>query len=187
MCISRLVKFSVVFLGFACSFAAADVLFTWEDESGTLHISEKAPPAVAQNPRRLTFEPTASLGNNATAIQPGEEYTESLWLQKVDMAKQKRREAEEARQKAQEAIDTANRIKQETEEFLKPWRTKNRIKRDRLNEINRRIHAANAAIDNAQELIKVSNAAEQTARVAEKEARLAEKKLFEQYQRIVRN
>ena len=185
MFLTRFLILSVIFLWFASFPAVGGVLWTWKDQSGTLHISKKAPPSDAQYPDSFTLEPKASSKTDATKNTLEEKYKESLWLKKVDQAKQKRRKADEALQQAQKAVETANRIKQETEAFLEPWRTKKRIKRDMLNEINGRIRAANAAIAHAEKLIEISNSAEQEAQDAEKEAQQVEKDLFEQYQRIV--
>lgn len=181
----QLIACSVFFVWLATFPAAADVLYTWQDDNGTLFISKEAPPEDARHSREFSYEPKHLRENNTAAIIPDEIHQETLWLKTVDRAKRKRQEADIARQNAEAAIETANRIKRETEQFLEPWRTKTRIKQEMLNEINRRIQVANAAIEQAERLIRQAITAEQTAQDAAQEARQAEKELFEQYQSIV--
>ena len=78
--IFRFIKISVLCMWAVSSLAAADVLYTWEDASGTLHISEKAPPADAQHTHRLDYEPQTSFETGVAEAALEEKYKESIWL-----------------------------------------------------------------------------------------------------------
>ena len=122
------------------------------------------------------------------AVEPStEKHRESLWLNALEQAKRERKNADKARQKATDAIQAATLLKKETDEFLKPWRNKTRIKREMLLQIDQRIQATNESIDQAEALIQKANKAEQTARNTEMKAKRVEQELFEQYKKIMSN
>jgi hypothetical protein len=116
-----------------------------------------------------------------------EKHQESLWLNALQQSKHERKNADKARQTAEDAIQAANLLKKETDEFLKPWRNKTRIKREMLLQIDHRIQTVNESIDQAEALIQKANKAEQTARDAEMKAKRVEQELFEQYKKIMSN
>jgi len=185
--ISQCIKFGVFFILLLGQAAYADAVYTWKDDAGTLHISEKKPPQDAHQAERLIYGATSMPDSAPAAMPPEEKPEDSAWLKKVARAKLERKNAETARQIAEEAIETANRLKKETDAFLEPWRNKRRIKQSVLQQIDDRIQTTNAAIATAENLIKRYNEAEQTARDAEREAQRAQQALFEQYKQIMSN
>jgi hypothetical protein len=185
--IIRFIKFGLCFIVFTSSHAFADAVYTWTDASGIIHISESKPPENVSQSNRFTYTSNRTSDMKDTAALPTEKHKDSLWLNALEQAKHERKNAEKAREMAEDAIRAANLLKKETDEFLEPWRNKKRIKREILLQIDHRIQTANESIDQAEALIQKANKAEQTARNAELEAKRVEQELFEKYQQIMSN
>ena len=83
------------------------------------------------------------------------------------------------------AIGKANRLKQQTETFLEPWREKKRIRKPMQLQIESRIQKTNQVIADADRLIAEANDAEQRAQSAELKARHIQAQFLEAYQTIV--
>lgn len=178
-------KLGVFLVLFACSHAYADAVYTWTDAVGTIHFSSSEPPENVRESSRLTYAAPKPAAESDAGPGPAAIETEASWLNALEQAKRLRKHAQETRQSAENGILTANRLKQETDEFIKPWRSKKRIKRPVLQQINDRIQAANAAIARAEALVQTANEAEQAAQRAEQEAKKAEASLFEAYRQIM--
>ena len=185
--ITRFIKFGLCLIVFTSSHAFADAVYTWTDASGIIHISESKPPENVRQPRRFTYTSNRPSDMEDAEVSPTEKHKESLWLNALEQAKRERKNAQKARQVAENAIQAANLLKKETDEFLKPWRNKKRIKREMLLQIDHRIQRSNESIDQAEVLIQKANDAEQTARNAELEAKRVEQELFEKYKQIMSN
>ena len=183
----RFIKLGLCFIVFISSHAYAGAVYTWTDPAGIIHISESMPPENARQSSRLAYTPNRPSDMKDTAASPTEKHKESLWLNALAQAKRERKNADTARKIAEDAILAANRLKKETDEFLEPWRNKNRVKRETLRQIEHRIQATNKTIEQAEALIQSADKAEQTARHAELEAKRIEQELFEQYRQIMSN
>lgn len=161
----------------------AEEIHTWTDEDGTIHISPKTPPKNAQTKEKMVyyshFRPSPEVEDNQPVA-----FDDSPLFEAIKKAKKERKKAAEARRIAIAAIDKANQMKKETDEFLKPWRNKTRIRQSMLLKIENRIQATNQAIEDARKHIRTANDAEQNARQAEAEAVKIEKQFFDQYQSI---
>ncbi len=185
--VTRFIKLGICFIVFTSSPGYADAVYTWTDAGGTIHISENRPPENARRPSRFDYPSNRPSDLKSAAVSPAEKPRESLWLKALEQAKRERKNADKARQMAEDAIQAANLLKKETDEFLEPWRNKNRIKTGMLRQIDHRIQTTNEIIEQAEALIQKANKAEQTARNAELEAKRVEQELFEQYKKIMSN
>ena len=183
----RLIRIGIWLLVFTSFHGFADTLYTWTDADGVIHISESKPPANARQTSFLAYIPSKLPDTKDSAASSAEQHSESLWLSALEQARRERKNAENARKSAEDAIRTANLMKKETDEFLASWKNKNRIKRDVLRQIEQRIQQTNKTIERAEALIRLANEAEQTARQAEMEARRVEQELFAQYKKIMSN
>lgn len=178
-------KVGICIVLLAWSYGYAEVVYTWTDSSGTIHLSNSRPPENVRQSIRLSYSPSKPEIQKDGVTGPAAAETESSWFSALEEAKRQRRQAQQARETAEIAIQEANRLKQETDEFLKPWRNKSRIKRPMLQQIDRRVQTANQAIEHAQALIQKANEAEQHARYAEVEAQRVQQALFETYRQIL--
>ncbi len=164
----------------------ADTLYTWIAPEGTIHISNTRPPRNVTLKEKLQY-PTnkSSMQTPATVMSAPETIGDDMVLAATQKAKQARQHAKAARIVAEKAIDKANRIKQETETFLEPWRNKKRIRRPMQLQIESRIQKTNQVIAEADRLIAEANEAEQRAQSAELKARTIQAQFLEAYRTIV--
>ena len=165
----------------------AQTLYTWKDAKGTIHISQRKPPAGQPLTDRVRYH-TASLSSKPTikASAPAEIDANTV-LTAARQAKLAREQADTARRKAEDAIQEANQEKEETDAFLEPWRNKNRIKKANRQQIENRIQKTNQIIANAKHLIDSANEAEQKAQAAEKEAQRIQIQFVQAYTEIITN
>jgi Domain of unknown function (DUF4124) len=162
----------------------AQTLYTWQDDAGTIHITQEKPPA-----RQLLTEPmryTARLASppptkTASPVDIGDDAV----LTSARRAKQARQKAQTARQLAEDAIQEANQIKTDTERFIEPWRGKKRIRKQMQLQIESRIQKANQMIATAEQRIDAANAAEKQAQIAEKKAQRMQDQFFEAYKGVI--
>jgi hypothetical protein len=185
--IIRFIKLTICFILFTASQSYADTVYTWTDAAGVIHISASKPPETARQPSRFAYAPARQPDMKDAAASPAEKQKESLWLSTLEQARLERKNADKARQLAENAIQAANLSKKETDEFLEPWRNKNRVKKELLRQIEHRIQTTHKAIEQAETLIQLANEAEQTAQNAEREAKRVERELFEEYRKIMSN
>jgi hypothetical protein len=165
---------------------AADTLYTWIAPEGTIHISKTRPPQNASLKEQLRYPTHKSASQTpATEMSGPETIGDDMVLAATQKAKQARMQAQAARRVAEKAIDKANRVKQETETFLEPWRNKKRIRRPMQLQIENRIQKTNQVIAEAERLIAEANKAEQRAQSAELNARAIQARFVEAYRTIV--
>jgi len=164
----------------------AQTLYTWKDASGTIHISQKKPPAGQPLTDQMRYTASLSSKPQIQALAPEETGNDAV-LKAIRQAKQARKQAQESRRVAEDAIKEANQIKNETESFLEPWRGKKRIRKAMQLQIESRIEKANQVIANAEHLIDSANAAEKKAQAAEKKAQKTQDQFFEVYKKIISN
>lgn len=164
----------------------ADTLYTWITPEGTIHISRTKPPKHVTLKEGLQY-PTqkSALAAPAPEMSAPETMGEDMVLAATQQAKEARQQAQAVRRLAEIAIDKANRVKQETETFLEPWRNKRRIRRPMQLQIESRIQNTNQVIAEAQRLIAEANEAEQKAQLAELKARNIQAQFLEAYRTIV--
>jgi hypothetical protein len=164
----------------------AQTLYTWKDASGTIHITQKKPPAGQPLTEQLRY--TARLSPKTQTQEPSpNNMGNDVVLATIRQAKQARKQAQESRGVAENAIKVANQIKKETEAFLEPWRGKKRIRKAMQLQIESRIEKANQIIANAEHLIDSANEAEKKAQAAEKKAQKTQDQFFEVYKKIISN
>ena len=139
----RVIQLGLCFVVLASAQIFAETVYTWTDANGIIHVSKNKPPEDARQPNRVAYTPTQRTEKKEPPFPQADKDRESLWLKALQQAKLERENADTARQKAEKAIQAANRLKQETEDFLEPWRNRKRIKRDMLSQIDRRIQTTN--------------------------------------------
>lgn len=173
-----------------CCFVQPDIyagtLYTWTDDKGTVHITLKKPTgkqAVSQKLHYRSNQKPPSKKNISTDA----EITEKDVLKAASLVSQARKEAQNARRVAEQAILTANRMKSETDAFLKPWRGRKRIRKQMQVVIENRIQETNQVIANAARLVQVANDAVEKAQITETEARKLQEMFSEAYRKIISN
>jgi hypothetical protein len=164
----------------------ADTLYTWIAPEGTIHISKTKPPNHATLKEQLQY-PTqkSALATPTPEMSAPETMGDDMVLVATQQAKEARKQAQAVRQLAEKAIDKANRVKQEAETFLEPWRNKRRIRKPMQLQIESRIQNTNQVIAEAERLIAEANEAEQKAQLAELKARNIQAQFLEAYRTIV--
>jgi len=166
----------------------AETLYTWIAPGGTIHISKTKPPDKVTLKEQLRYPANKSAFQTpATEMSAPETVGDDMLLATTQKAKQARQQAQAARRVAEMAIEKANRVKQETETFLEPWRNKKRIRRPMQLQIESRIQNTNQLIAEAERLIADANEAEQRAQAAELKARNIQAQFLEAYRTIVSN
>jgi hypothetical protein len=164
----------------------ADTLYTWIAPEGTIHISKSQPPKNVTLKEQLRYPTNLSaLPAPKTKIPAPEVIGDDKVLAATQQAKKARQQAQAARRVAEAAIENANRLKQETETFLEPWRKKKRIRRPMQLQIESRIQKTNQVIAEADRLIAEANDAEQRAQASELKARHIQAQFLEAYRTIV--
>lgn len=164
----------------------AQTLYTWQDATGTIHISQRQPPADQPLTDQLRYR--ARLSSKAKIDAPSSgEMGDSAVLTAARQAKLARKSAQDARLVAEQAIQEAHQVKKETEVFLEPWRGKKRIRKNMQLQIESRIRKTNQIIAHAEGLILSANEAEQKAQAAEKNAQRTQDQFFKAYRVIVSN
>jgi len=164
----------------------AETLYTWIAPEGTIHITQQKPPPGKPVKDQLRY--TARISPRQQIETPAQSQKEdTALLEAIRQAKQAREQADTARHIAENAIQEANQLKNETEAFLEPWRGKKRIRKAMQLQIQERIQYANQVIANAEQLIATANDAEQKAQAAENNARKIQDQFFEAYKLIVSN
>ncbi len=127
----------------------AQTLYTWKDAKGTIHISQRKPPAGQRLTDQVRYH-TASLSSKPEIkIPEPADIGPDTVLTAARHAKLAREKAKTARRRAEDAIQETHQIKAETDAFLEPWRDKKRIKKNNRQQIESRIQKANQTIANA--------------------------------------
>ena len=165
----------------------AQTLYTWKDAKGTIHISQRKPPAGQPLTDRVRYHTVSLSSKPAIKASAPAEIDANTVLTAARQAKLAREQADTARRKAEDAIQEANQEKEETDAFLEPWRNKNRIKKANRQQIENRIQKTNQIIANAKHLIDSANEAEQKAQAAEKEAQRIQIQFVQAYTEIITN
>jgi len=84
-------------------------------------------------------------------------------------AKRARREADKAKKEMETAIEEANRMKAETDEYIRQWGIQARHRKSIKAKIDRKKDATNQAVAESERLIKIATEIEAKAQDAEKE------------------
>lgn len=161
----------MVFLtGMLAVFADAGKIYTWTDEYGVTHITEKPPPPGAQGQDVIEYIPKTD--EQIEEIRRGQQTVQKQQeiMRAQQEAKHARRRAEQAKARATELSVIADQAFQRSEEFKKTtsytvrrWQ-KNKPTRLRLEaEANQAREKASAAAQEAAELDKRARAAEKRA------------------------
>lgn len=164
----------------------AQTLYTWNDTTGTIHISKQKPPVYQPLADQMRYTARLSPQPKFETSPPAEIEADTV-LRATRQAKLARKQAENTRQVAEDAIQEADQVKKETDAFLEPWRNKKRVTKSRLRQLESRVQKANQLIAKAEHLIVSANEAEQKAQAAEKEARKTQDKFFQSYKEIISN
>jgi hypothetical protein len=164
----------------------AQTIYTWKDATGTIHISQRKPPANQPLTDQLRYANRSSFKPEIEMSTPVDMVADTV-LTTARQAKLAREQADNARRKAEDAIQEANQVKEETDAFLEPWRNRKRISKGVQVQIESRIQKANQAIARAKDLIDSANKAEQKAQAAEKEAQRTQDQFFQAYREIIAN
>jgi len=149
---------------------SAQTIFTWTDEDGVGHITDKKPPEGIQIEEKLHYQkqiPTKSseIEENRSKRQLDREKSEVF--ERVEIEKRK---AKNAKQNAEEAFKRANRIKKETDEYIQKVKYKSRKRKSLRVKMKRRMEESNRAISEAEKLKQLAIKAEKNLEDAESEA-----------------
>jgi hypothetical protein len=150
--------------------AMAKTLYTWTDKDGVVHITESKPPAGTQQTDKVTYK--AKPRNETPKIDQQKAYERKALLLENDArikAKRARREADNAKKAMDAAIEEANRLKADTDEFIRQWGIQARHRKSLKAKIDRKKDATNQAVAESERFIKIATEAEAKAQAAEKE------------------
>jgi|GEM_PF-539514 len=160
----------VLVLGFMNTALKADRLYIWTAPSGVEHITEQPPPAGAKTNSVIDYTPESK----KQVEQYEQQQQESLENWRL---KQRRREALEARKKADEAQQEALKVRAKAQsaartakEYIETHNRNQYMRRAYKYELRKAAEDAATARQQAQE-------AEKRAKEAEERARLAEERL----------
>ena len=162
----------------------AQTLYTWTDTGGTIHITKKMPPAGTPIKNKHRYSTKTEIKPETDGLS-SDQLKDPAVLAAARQAKQTRKYAMQARRVAEKAIQDANLAKQAAEDFIEPWRSKTRIRKNMQLQIESRINSTNQLIAEAETLIEIANRAEQNAQAAEKEASRVYAQFIEAYQGII--
>ena len=150
--------------------AMAKTLYTWTDKDGVVHITETKPPAGAQQTDKLNYK--ARPKKKTPEVEKHKVNEQRALLLEYDArrkAQRLRREADNAKKAMDEAIEEANRMKAETDEYIQQWGFQSRHRKSIKAKIDRKKEATNQAVAESEDLIEIATKAEAKAQAAEKE------------------
>jgi uncharacterized coiled-coil DUF342 family protein len=155
---------------FSAHFTMAKTLYTWTDKDGVVHITATKPPAGAQQTDKLTYKPKPK--NETSEIEKQKIHQQRAWMLEQDArrkAQRLRREADTAKKAMDEAIEEANRMRAETDEYIRQWGGWSRDRKSIHAKIDRKKKATNQVVAESERLIGIATKAEARAQAAEKE------------------
>jgi len=155
---------------FSAHFTMAKTLYTWTDKDGVVHITATKPPAGAQQTDKLTYKPKPK--HETSEIEKQKINQQRAWILEQDArrkAQRLRREADNAKKAMDKAIEEANRMRAETDEYIQQWGFQSRHRKSIKAKIDRKKEATNQAVAEADRLRTAANDTEAKARAAEKE------------------
>lgn len=170
-----LTLFLIIAITCICSTpAAAGKIYTWTDENGISHISEKPPPSSEKIDEVIEYTPRTAAEDRRTHDQRQQFIEQSNVQADIDRAvrhaKTTQRRADEARSKADQARAEADAAFQRSEEFK--MKVSNTIRRWQVNKASRKRLEAEAAeayqkaqlaVQEADKLEKLAQEANNTA------------------------
>lgn len=149
---------------------SAKTIYTWTDKDGHIHITDRQPPKGALIKDEFSYQPEfheelPEIDQPQDQGKIDREKSEALKKAGVE-----RRKAEEAKRLAEEAIENAQQIKKETDEFVKNVQYKSRRIKSLQVKIKNKVEASNRARKEAERLRQLAFEAEEKALAAEAEA-----------------
>ncbi|MCG6910173.1 MAG: DUF4124 domain-containing protein [Deltaproteobacteria bacterium] len=158
----------VILLFFSGPIAAAGTLYTWTDKDGVVHITPTKPPNGIDHTDKLTY--TAKPERKTTQVhKQGADRQRELILEieASQKARRLRREADQARKAMEAAVEAANKMKADTDAYIRQWGGWAKYRKSVKAKIDRRKDATNQAVAESERLIKTATEAEAKAREAE--------------------
>ena len=155
---------------FSVHSAMAKTLYTWTDENGVVHITETKPPAGTQPTDKLNYTPKPK--KETSKVEKHKANEQRALLLEYDArrkAQRLRREAENAKKAMDAAIEEANRLRAETDEYIRQWGGWSKRRKSIHAKIARKKEATNQAVAESERLIEIATKAETKAQAAEKE------------------
>ena len=159
---------ALFFLSAHC--AMAKTLYTWTDKDGVVHITESKPPAGAQSTDKVTYKVKPK--KETPEIEKHKVNQQRALMLEYDArrkAQRLRREADNAKEAMDAAVEEANQMKAETDEYIQQWGIRARYRKSIKAKIDRKKDATNQAVSESDRLIKLATKAESKAQDAEKE------------------
>jgi len=155
---------------FSAHWAMAKTLYTWTDKDGVVHITETKPPSGTQQTDKLTYTPKPK--KKTPQIETHKVNQQRALMLEYDArrkAQRLRREADNAKKEMDAAIQAANQMKAETDEYIQQWGIQARHRKSIKAKIDRKKEATNQAVATSEDHIKIATEAEKKAQAAEKE------------------
>ena len=168
----KLIKLSAVLLliFFAGSSLGAQKLYTWTDETGVLHITDKPPPKRARIKDVTKYREKTP--QELDAIQREKEDLRRKYEkeEQIERARQSELQAREADQRANEAVKQAREKYEQNLEYIKRLSTTRDKRKQFRKRIQRLKDESEAAQTEAQMAVKQAEEAAQKARMTAEEA-----------------
>lgn len=159
---------------------SAQTLFTWTDEDGVSHITDRKPPDDIQIEDKLYYEKQPEKSAFEDEENRNKKQAKRNVSEAFEMAEIEKRKAKNAKQKAQEAFTKANQVKKETDEYIQKVKYKSRKRKSLRIKMKRRMEEANRVMAEAEQLNQLAIEAEKKAKEAEFEAKKLEEEAANQ-------
>lgn len=161
--ITVLLLFSVV------SYLGAAKLYTWTDESGTLHITEKPPPENAKLKNVLKYQSEPDKDVLKSERRQAAEVKKEIKAMQIKKARQARINADRAIREANEARVKADEAARRAKEYFETHATNQYMRRAYKYELKKAAADAKAAEEQAREAAKRAFEADRRAKLAEEQ------------------
>jgi len=159
----------VLLLFFNGSALSTESIYTWTDNNGVIHMTNKQPPKGVTVEERIDYLPEQINRRSSNLDNQPTEVTEQELKEAQEKAAQERKIAETARRRAQEAVDIARQREKEAVAYYEKTRNKSLKRKSLRIKIEKQFQAVTPLKVEAERLNQLADEAEQRAKVAEEE------------------
>ena len=152
---------------FVVSNLGADKLYTWTDENGNLHITEKPPPENATLNNIMNYHPEPEKEALENQRRQETSVRDALREEQLQKTRQARMDAEKAKKEADKARARADEAARRAKEYIDSHDTNQYMRRAYKYELRKAAEDAKTAEDQARDAEKKAVNAEQRAILAE--------------------
>ena len=163
--------FIIVALTFVLSIGPQAVfsqaVYTWTDENGNLHFTNRPPRRTANILKVDEFKAGQKKSPPATAQPKGPEYERLKSEEAAEEAQMARERANEAQRQANEAVEKAEKAREEADAYIEKIGPKSKKRKSLRYKMRKEVDKARKAELEARELQNIASEAEAEARILE--------------------